>query len=99
MQAFVTHSQWHEDGEGLKISSEGPDADDREDDDEGEVIIKLILEKRHRYDDMQFELWCDIDEAEDIARRLWKVVSDAREDKFHPDVPRLGPPADLGSLG
>lgn len=73
-----------------------PDPDDDED---AEVIIKLVLEKRHRYDDQQFELWCDIEEAEDIARRLWKVVTDAKEGTFHPEEGRLGPPPDLGSLG
>lgn len=73
--------------------------DDDEDGEDGEVIIKLVLEKRHRYDDQQFELWCDLEEAEDIARRLWKVVTDAKEGRFHPEVGRLGPPPDLGSLG
>ena len=52
-----------------------------------------------RYDDQQFELWCEIEEAEDIARRLWKVVTDAKEGKFHAEEGRLAPPPDLGSLG
>lgn len=74
MHSFSRQSSWFEDGEGLKVFSEGPDPDDDED---GEPIIKLVLEKRHRYDDQEIELWCDIEEAEDIARRLWKVVTDA----------------------
>ncbi len=48
-----------------------------------------------RYDDQQFELWCEIEEAEDIARRLWKVVTDAKEGKFHAEEGRLAPPPDL----
>lgn len=99
MHSFSTHSSWFEDGEGLKVFSEGPDPDDDEVDEDGEVIIKLVLEKRHRYDDQQFELWCDIEEAEDIARRLWKVVTDAKEGKFHAEEGRLAPPPELGSLG